>query len=220
MAEILRVRTSGLLDSSGFKAWRADFIRKRRSEVAAGLADGARPIVRQVQQRAASVFKLSGQRVPKSIRYKIFDRKPSRMPAVLIGSTIPWMGAHETGATIHGRGKGLLIPLNQARRIGAKAFKRIVNQIIRNGAGFFKNVGGKTILFAEYQPEYGAALARFRRPIRGGLGGGRIKKGADIPIAVLVPQVTLRPRLGLVRTVTANASLFAIAIENRIKQGV
>lgn len=211
----LTIRTGGLFNPAEFRSWEREQKEAYRRDVALGLADAAKPIVRRIQQRAGSVFKLQGARLPRSIRYKVFASRPDRFPAVLIESRIPWMGIHEEGGTISGP---LLIPLNLRRRIGRKAFKRIVDRLLAGGNAFFKKVGGRTILFAEAQPEFSAPLARWKQALRKGLGGGRIKRGAEIPIAVLVPSVSLRARLGLVRTVQANAGLFVQAIENRLRR--
>src|SRR5574340_44381 len=43
---------------------------------------------------------------------KVLDKKTDRLPALLVGSKIPWLGLHEKGGTVSGN---LLIPLLPGR---------------------------------------------------------------------------------------------------------
>jgi len=82
-----------------------------------------------------------------SLRAKVYDRNPDKLPAVLIGSKIPWLGIHMRGGTISGR---MLIPLTEeGRRIGRRAFKRVIDTLIRSGNAYFIRKNGQAILMAE-----------------------------------------------------------------------
>lgn len=210
------IRVQGLLNQSEFRGWERDWKARQRRQVADGMAEWGRSVTGKIRTAIPGAMKTTGLRVARSIKYRVFASKPERQPAVLIYSKIPWLGMHTEGGTVQAKGGGLLIPL-LTKRMGAKAFKAVVTRILQTGAGFFKKVGSSVILFAEYQPEYGKPLARFRREYRTATGAKRIKAGADIPIAVLVKGVTLRKRLDFDGIVTRNLDDLAAAIERRLE---
>jgi hypothetical protein len=168
-----------------------------------------------VRGNIARNFNLSGVKLPRSVRGKVYAFKPDRLPALYIGSKVPWLGMHEEGGTVRGP---LLIPLNQPRRIGRKAFRRIVDDLMRSGNAFFKKVNGKTLLFAENIKENSRSLSRFRKSYRAGTGAKRVKRGTELPIAVLVPSVRIRPRLGMERAVKNHLPRIVAAVERRLRQ--
>ncbi|WP_230852163.1 DUF6441 family protein, partial [Ralstonia solanacearum] len=61
-------------------------------------------------------------------------------------------------------------------------------------------------------------LAGFKRRYRKAEGVKRIKRGADVPIAVLVPRVVLRKRLDIDQLVMRRIPRLSAAIEARIRQ--
>ncbi|MGA4329057.1 DUF6441 family protein, partial [Ralstonia nicotianae] len=61
-------------------------------------------------------------------------------------------------------------------------------------------------------------LAGFKRRYRKAEGVKRIKRGADIPIAVLVPRVVLKKRLDIDQLVARRIPRLTAAIEARIRQ--
>ena len=213
----MSVKTRGLINPSDLRTWQRQRRETQRRAVSQAMREWGRPVVQKLQNQALSALK--GRKAARTIRFKLHEKRLDRLPALQIFSPIPWLGIHLEGGTVRGQGKGLLIPLLEGGRIGRKRFKQIVSHIRRNNAGFFKEVNGKVILFAEYQPEYGKPLARFRRAERARQGGGRVKAGADIPIAVLVPQVTIRKRLDWERVVQGELPALASAIERRLPLG-
>ncbi|MGH6873667.1 MAG: DUF6441 family protein, partial [Aestuariivirgaceae bacterium] len=155
---------------------------------------------------------------------RLFDKKPGRLPALIVGSRIPWTGIHERGGVLRGKGRGLLIPINTrgGRLIGRKAFKAIVDRLLKQGNAFFKQVNGKVILFAEALGE--SPLGKFRRSGEdfsrfGGVKGRRGKSATEVPIAILLPTVRLRARLGL-KAAVQNKYLkwIAQAIQQRLNR--
>ncbi|MEF9344424.1 DUF6441 family protein, partial [Ralstonia solanacearum species complex bacterium KE101] len=66
--------------------------------------------------------------------------------------------------------------------------------------------------------EHDRPLAGFKRRYRKAEGVKRIKRGADIPIAVLVPRVVLKKRLDIDQLVARRIPRLAAAIEARIRQ--
>lgn len=61
-------------------------------------------------------------------------------------------------------------------------------------------------------------LAGFKRRYRKTEGIKRLKRGADIPIAVLVPKVVLKKRLDIERMVAGRIPRLSAGIEKQIRQ--
>jgi hypothetical protein len=83
----------------------------------------------------------------RSMHAKVLDRKRNQFPALYIGSKIPWLGLHERGGTIRGRMRIPLLPEHQ--RIGRKAFRRVIDALMRSANAYFVEKDGKRILMAE-----------------------------------------------------------------------
>jgi len=188
---------AGLLDSAKLRAWTLERQDDIRIAVGAAMKSRGRDIARKAGDTARAKFKAKGKKFP-GFYAKLYDKDKNRMPSLLIGSKIPWLGIHERGGTISGK---MLIPFGRGARIGPKKFKGIVARLMDSGNAYFRNVRGRAILFAENIPENASDLAGFKRNLRKALGGGRLKKGADIPVATLVTGVTIRARLGLGKSV-------------------
>lgn len=191
----LSLTTSGLLDPKRLDSWIPEKRRAIRKAVEAGMKSAGKEIAQTVQARMMSVFKVRKAGFVRSMRHKLYAGSPEKFPALLIGSKIPWLGIHTRGGTIGGR---MLIPLlPEHQRLGRKAFRRVIDGLMRTGNAFFIQKNGKVILMAEAIKENASELRRFKRAERGRSGAKSIKRGQEIPIAVLVPTVTLRGRLDL-----------------------
>lgn len=191
----LSLTTSGLLDPKRLDSWIPEKRRAIRKAVEAGMKTTGREIAQTVQVRMQTAFKVRKVGFVRSMRHKLYAGSPEKFPALLIGSKIPWLGIHMRGGTIAGR---MLIPLlPEHQRLGRKAFRRVIDGLMRTGNAFFVQKNGKVILMAEVIKENTAELRRFKRAERGRTGAKSIKRGQEIPIAVLVPTVTLRGRLDL-----------------------
>ena len=150
----------------------------------------------------------------KGFTARVLAKDPKRLPALYVGSRIPWSGMHEKGGTIAGR---MLIPLHG--RVGRKRFKAQVAELMRGGNAYFiKNAKGHIVLMAENLKEHDRPLAGFKRRYRKAEGVKRLKRGADIPIAVLVPKVVLKKRLDVERLVAGRIPRLSAAIEKQIRQ--
>lgn len=197
----LSLTTSGLLDPQRLDSWIPEKRRAIRKAVEAGMKTAGKEIAQSAQSRMQSVFKVRKAGFVKSMRHKVYAGSPEKFPALLIGSRIPWLGIHVRGGTIGGK---MLIPLlPEHQRIGRKAFRRVIDGLMRAGNAFFIEKNGKVILMAENLKENQAELRRFKRAERNRTGARSIKRGQEIPIAVLMPSVTLRGRFdlpGLVRS--------------------
>ncbi len=144
-------------------------------------------------------FTVRQKRFVRSVRARVLDRNPNKLPALLIGSIIPWLGLHVRGGAIAGR---MLIPLTEeGRRIGRRAFKRIIDTLIASGNAYFIQKNGKVILMAENLKENQQPLRRFKRAERARTGAKSIRRNQEIPIAVLVPRVKLTARFDLAQAV-------------------
>lgn len=191
----LSLTTSGLLDPKRLDSWIPEKRRAIRKAVEAGMKSAGKEIAQTVQARMQSAFKVRKAGFVRSMRHKLYAGSPEKFPALLIGSRIPWLGIHMRGGAISGR---MLIPLlPEHQRLGRKTFRRVIDGLMRTGNAFFIQKNGKVILMAEAIKENTSELRRFKRAERGRTGAKSIKRGQEIPIAVLVQTVSLRGRLDL-----------------------
>ena len=102
--------------------------------------------------------------------------------------------------------------------MGPKQFAKVVDALMRSGNAFFIKKGGKVILMAENIQENSRQLSRFKKAERGRTGTKKIKRGQEVPIAVLVKRVNLKRRLGLVDAVQSSLPGLAQAIENALEK--
>lgn len=206
---------SGLLDPAKLSAWSLTKQVSIRKAVAAGMREGGKDVVQQVRTKMQTNFTVRKSAFVRSMRAKIYDRNQDKLPSLLIGSKIPWLGIHTTGGTISGK---MLIPLTEeGKRIGRKAFMRVIDALIRSGNAYFIQKNGKVILMAESIKENTTVLRRFKRAERQRTGEKRIRRGQEIPIAVLVSRVTLKRRFDLEGMVRSRVSSISQAIETQLK---
>jgi hypothetical protein len=214
------MRISVQIDSAAAQAqlrrWGGEFRDKVKKAVSRAIASEAVELKQDVRSHVASQMAVVKKSFLKGFTAKVLDKDPSRLPALYVGSRIPWSGMHETGGLIAGR---MLIPLNG--RVGRKRFKAQVAELMRGGNAYFiKNAKGNIVLMAQNITtgikEHDRPLAGFKRRYRKAEGIKRIKRGADIPIAVLVPKVTLKKRIDVERLVAGRIPRLAAAVEKQI----
>ena len=218
------MRISVQIDSAAAQAqlrrWGGEFRDKVKKAVSRAIASEAVELKQDVRSHVASQMAVVKKSFLKGFTAKVLDKdqNPSfqRLPALYVGSRIPWSGMHETGGQIAGR---MLIPLNG--RVGRKRFKAQVGELMRGGNAFFlKNAKGNIVLMAQNITtgikEHDRPLAGFKRRYRKAEGVKRLKRGADIPIAVLVPKVVLKKRLDVERLVAGRIPRLAAAVEKQI----
>ena len=195
----ISLTTSGLLDKRELAAWTRSRREAIHKAVALGMRDSSRSLTDALRTRMQSDLAIRKPAFLRSMRAKVLDRDPSRLPALLVGSRVSWLGVHVRGATLTGK---MLIPLTESgRRMGRKAFARVIDTLMRSGNAWFIRKDGKVILMAENIKENASALTRFKRAERQRTGAKSIKRGQEIPIAVLVPRVTLKRRFDFDGTV-------------------
>lgn len=204
----LTLTTEGLLDPRKLSAWSAERRRAIHAAVAKGMAAGGREVREAARAQMRSAFQVRRANFVASLQAKVFNRKPDRLPALWVGSRIPWLGIHERGGTVAGR---MLIPLLPTR-IGPKRFKAVIDSLMRSGNAFFVEKNGCVLLMAENIRENANVLGRFKRAERERSGVKRLQRGQEIPIAVLVRRVDLKRRFDLAAGVQGALPKLAAAI--------
>ena len=195
----ISLTTSGLLDKRELAAWTRSRREAIHKAVGLGMRDSSRSLTDALRTRMQSDLAIRKPAFLRSMRAKVLDRDSTRLPALLVGSRVSWLGVHVRGATLTGK---MLIPLTESgRRMGRKAFARVIDTLMRSGNAWFIRKDGKVILMAENIKENASALTRFKRAERQRTGARSIKRGQEIPIAVLVPRVTLKRRFDFDGTV-------------------
>lgn len=212
----ISLTTTGLLDKSQLDAWSREKQAAIHKAVAIGMREGGKNLVEAARSQLQSGLTVRKAGFVRSVQARVYDRDPARLPALWVGSKIPWLGLHVRGGTISGR---MLIPLTEeGRRIGRRAFKRIIDALMRSGNAFFIQKGGRAILMAENLAENEPSLRRFKRAERRRTGAKSVKRGQEIPIAVLVPAVTLKRRFDLEGAVRRQLPRLAQAIETQLNK--
>jgi hypothetical protein len=203
---------SGLFDARQFNAWSTERRDAIRAALKRGMQSGGREVRDAARTQMRGAFNVKRNSFVSSMQAKVLDKKTDRLPALLVGSKIPWLGLHEKGGTVSGN---LLIPLLPGR-IGPKRFKAVVDGLLRSGNAFFVEKNGKVILMAENIRENASQLNRFKRAERVRTGAKQIKRGQEIPIAVLVKSVSLKRRLDLTGAVQRSLPRLAGAIQKEL----
>lgn len=206
----------GLLDRRRFKAWQMDTHKAIHSAVARSMRDSGKLMAERVRGEMRGSFRAANPKFLRSLHAKVFDRKTNALPALYLGSKVPWLGIHERGGSIQGR---MLIPLlPQHRRIGRRAFARVIDALLRSGNAWFIEKNGQHILMAENIAENARPLTRFRRAERERTGAKRLRRGQEIPVAVLVRRVSLKKRFDLNRAVRVELPRLTAAIGKAISR--
>ena len=218
------MRISVRIDSKAAQAqlrrWGGEFRDKVQKAVARGIASEAAELKQDVRTHVAGQMTVVKKSFVKGFTAKVLDKDKNRLPALYVGSRIPWSGIHERGGSISGR---MLIPLHG--RVGRKRFKAQIAELMRGGNAYFiKNAKGNIVLMAENIKEYDRPLSGFKRRYRNslraeGLSGKslRLKRGTDVPIAVLVPRVQLKKRLNVEGIVAGRIPRLSARIEKQLR---
>ena len=211
------MRISIRIDSQAAQAqlrrWGGTFRDTVRKAVARSIASEAVTLKQDVRSHVAGQMAVVKKSFVKGFTAKVLDKDTPRLPALYVGSRIPWSGIHERGGAIQGR---MLIPLHG--RVGRKRFKAQIAELMRGGNTYFiKNAKGNIVLMAENIQEHDRPLSGFKRRYRQAEGIKRLKRGADVPIAVLVPRVQLKKRLSVERLVAGRIPRLSARIEKQIQ---
>ena len=213
----MSIRLDSPAAQAQLRQWGGELRPKVRAAVSKALASQAVELKQDVRGHVASQMAVVKKSFLKGFSAKVLDKDPARLPALYVGSRIPWSGIHESGGQIGGH---MLIPLHG--RVGRKRFKQQVDALMRGGNAYFiKNAHGHIVLMAENLREHDQVLSTFKRRHRNALKAAgsksRLKRGTDIPIAVLVPRVALRKRLDIERLVAGHVPRLAAAIQHHLE---
>jgi hypothetical protein len=210
----ISVRIDSAAAQAHLRRWGGEFREQVRKVVARAIATEATEIKQEVREHVAGKLAVAKKSFLKGFTAKVLAKDAKRLPALYVGSRIPWSGMHESGGQIGGR---MLIPLHG--RVGRKRFKAQVAELMRGGNAYFvKNAKGSIVLMAENIKEHERPLAGFKRRYRKAEGVKRIKRGVDVPIAVLVPRVVLRKRLDVQRLVVRRVPSLSKAVEKELRR--
>ena len=208
----ISIRIDSAAGNAQLRRWGGEFRTKVQKAVERAMRTEATEIKDDVRGHVAGQMSVVRKSFLKGFTAKVLAKDPNRLPALYVGSRIPWSGMHETGGQIGGR---MLIPLHG--RVGRKRFKAQVAELMRGGNAYFiKNAKGNIVLMAENIKEHDRPLSGFKRRYRKAEGVKRLKRGADIPIAVLVPKVVLKKRLNVERLVAGRILRLSAAVEREI----
>lgn len=208
----ITLRLNSAAAQAQLRRWGGEVRTQTKKAVARALHHEAPAIRQEIQGHVAGQLRVVKQAFLRGFSVKVLIKDTNRWPALYIGSRIPWVGIHERGGTIGGR---LLIPLHG--RVGRKRFKAQIAELMRGGNAYFvKNAKGNLVLMAENIKEHDRPLAGFKRRYRKATGTKSLKRGADIPIAVLVPRVVLKKRLNIERLIAGRVPRLALAIEQQL----
>lgn len=208
----ISIRIDSAAGNAQLRRWGGEFRTKVQKAVERAMRTEAAEIKGDVRGHVAGQMAVVRKSFIKGFTAKVLAKDPKRLPALYVGSRIPWSGMHETGGQIGGR---MLIPLHG--RVGRKRFKAQVAELMRGGNAYFiKNAKGNIVLMAENIKEHDRPLSGFKRRYRKAEGVKRLKRGADIPIAVLVPKVVLKKRLNVERLVAGRIPRLSAAVEREI----
>ena len=209
----ISLRVDSAAAQAQLRRWGGEYRAKARQAAARALKQHGDDLRQEVRGHVAGEMKVAKKTFLTSFTDRVIDRDPNRLPALYVGSRVPWVGIHENGGSIAGR---LLIPIYGAR-FGRKTFKNLVRQLMNAGNAYFvKNAKGHIVLMAENMAEHDKPLAGFKRRHRKATGIARLKRGADIPIAVLVPRVAIPKRLDVQRVVTSSMPRLAAALQKQL----
>lgn len=210
----ISIRINSAAAQAQLRRWGGEFRAKVQKAVERAITSEASELKEDVRSHVAGQMAVVKKSFLKGFTARVLAKDPKRLPALYVGSRIPWSGMHEKGGTIAGR---MLIPLHG--RVGRKRFEAQVAELMRGGNAYFiKNAKGHIVLMAENLKEHDRPLAGFKRRYRKAEGVKRLKRGADIPIAVLVPKVALKKRLDVERLVAGRIPRLSAAIEKQIRQ--
>ncbi|MBK8321637.1 MAG: hypothetical protein IPL06_02630 [Betaproteobacteria bacterium] len=210
----IAIRIDSKAAGAQLRRWGGEYREKVKKAVSQAIRGEAAELREDVRSHVGSRLAVVRKSFLKGFTARVLDKDPTRLPALYVGSRIPWSGIHEKGGAIGGR---MLIPIHG--RVGRKRFKAQVAQLMRGGNAYFvKNAKGNIVLMAENIKEHDRPLSGFKRRYRKAEGVKRLKRGASIPIAVLVPKLVLKKRLDVERLVASRIPRLSAAIERQIRQ--
>ena len=153
----ISIRIDSAAAQANLRRWGGEFQDKVKKAVARAMRAEATEIKQEVRSQVASQMAVVKNSFLKGFNAKVLDQDPNRLPALYVGSRIPWSGIHERGGSISAK---MLIPLHG--RVGRKRFKAQIAELMRGGNAYFiKNAKGNIVLMAENIAVHDRPLAGF-----------------------------------------------------------
>src|SRR5262245_53123667 len=90
------------------RQWGGEIRPKVRQRVARAMDGEARDLTATARDHVAAKLHVHRKSFLASFRSRVVDRDPAKLPALFLGSAVPWVGIHDRGGRIGGP---LLIPL-------------------------------------------------------------------------------------------------------------
>lgn len=225
MAVRVQITGEGLLDPARLQAWTKETQQQINKAVKRGMFDAKPEVEAKLASHLAAKLQIKRQSFARSMRAYISAGNPDKPPVMVAASKAGWLHAHETGATISGKGKGVLLPINvkgKSGRISYKRFRQMLSDLAAQGNLFFKKTGGKVIAFAEVAAAGEVDSMTGRRRNRLAKVNTKTRAGGkkkEVAIAVLLPRVQLAKRLDLRGlAVSSLAPLVAAKIQQRLDE--
>ena len=155
----ISVRINSSAAQAQLRRWGGEFRDKVKKAVSRAIASEASELKQDVRGHVAGQMAVVKKSFLKGFTAKVLNKDPNRLPALYVGSRIPWSGMHERGGLIASR---MLIPLHG--RVGRRRFKAQITELMRGGNAYFiKNAKGNIVLMAENIKEHDRPLAGFKR---------------------------------------------------------
>ena len=176
----ISIRIDSAAGNAQLRRWGGEFRTKVQKAVERAIRTEAAEIKDDVRAHVAGQMSVVRKSFLKGFTAKVLAKDPNRLPALYVGSRIPWSGMHETGGQIGGR---MLIPLHG--RVGRKRFRAQVAELMQQrGADLGHQLvargdGAGEVLAIE---DDGAGLARIGR----GIAEAALAEGAKV--AMFVPR--------------------------------
>src|SRR5574337_474324 len=114
----ISIRIDSAAGNAQLRRWGGEFRTKVQKAVERAIRAEATEIKDDVRGHVAGQMAVVRKSFLKGFTAKVLAKDPNRLPALYVGSRIPWSGMHESGGQIGGR---MLIPLHG--RVGRKRFK-------------------------------------------------------------------------------------------------
>lgn len=198
------------VDSKAVDRLVAEFPKKVSRAVGKAMNAEKKSMQAAVRAHVASQLKVLKKGFLNNFRVSV-NSNSDPLPYMRIYSRRGWSGVHNVGVTIGGK---MLIPIDG--RVPRQKFAAIVKALMASGNAFFVKSHGKTILMAENISENAKSLNLFKRRFRKSSGIKRLKRGTEIPIAVLVRRVTIAKRLDVEGVVRDRIPALRAAIEKNL----
>ena len=124
----ISVRIDSAAAHAQLRQWGGEFRDKIKKSVARAISQEATELKQDVRNHVAGQLTVVKKFFLKGFTARVMDKDKTRLPALYVGSRIPWSGIHETGGAISGK---MLIPLHG--RVGPKRFKAQIAELMQGG---------------------------------------------------------------------------------------